>query len=235
MNLQPSTVASLGDIYLAHMGPPFQDDGHWSPRLVREAWDKLAEAYPVFEEFEVHLILGRTPMAFTTLGKHVFITRKLVQHMPQAAAVAFVLSHEVAHHALGHVPSMPWWLGRKPGWKRQMAWIAANRLGRGGVQDAVFENQADALAIRMCGKAGFDPHEAARALQILERICLDRGATRMVYGDDAFYLADFDVRKRSRRIRRYLGWYGYYPLHVRRLLIEHAVGLRDGPPPVHLN
>lgn len=46
---------------------------------------------------DVHLLDIGTPNAFATLGGHVFVTRSMIQALPNENALAWVLAHEIAH------------------------------------------------------------------------------------------------------------------------------------------
>ena len=73
-----------------------------------------------------------------------FINTGLEHAIPQDDQLATVMAHEIAHVILGH-----------------------RKLGAGSNDRAQMERDADALGVRLALRAGFDPHAAARAIEMI--------------------------------------------------------------------
>ncbi|HST60947.1 MAG TPA: M48 family metalloprotease [Longimicrobium sp.] len=118
-----------------------------------------------------------------TFGRHVYLSRRLVERVTADDPVAFVVAHELAHHALGHVAARERWIDRFasiPGSVVAAAILDAMRWRYGPEE----ELEADAYALRLCAEAGYDLRECLRALDVLEADLLDNGAFSLVYGPE---------------------------------------------------
>jgi hypothetical protein len=99
-------------------------------------------------------------------------------------AVAFVVAHEMAHYDLGHTRL----LGEQTGWARALAGLAgamlyvrsAARLLNGPDNEAA----ADALALDLCRKAGYEARACLEAFDVLAAYALDHGDIEIVYGPE---------------------------------------------------
>lgn len=151
-----------------------------------------------------------------TFGRHVYLSRRLVERVTADGPVAFVVAHEIAHHALGHQAARARWIDR-------FAALPAGSLVAGAILDALRwrhspedELDADAYALRLCAAAGYDLRECLRALDVLEADLLDRGAFSLVYGPEP---KEVDAEPGAgESVRRWL-WErerGYPPLLERR-------------------
>jgi Zn-dependent protease with chaperone function len=162
-----------------------------------------------------------------TFGRHVYLSRPLLERVRTDDAAAFVVAHEMAHHALGHVEAKERWIDR-------FAAVPAGGLVAGVILQAVRwrhspedELDADEYALRLCDAAGYDLKACLRALEVLEADLLDRGAFTSVYGPEP---EDVDAEPGAgESVRRWL-WErerGYPSLLERReRLRELAVELR---------
>ena len=122
--------------------------------------------------FRVHLIDAPFVNAFAVPGRHVILSRPIVDLCAESEAqLAFVICHEIAH-------------GLKKHWKSKMAtdFAAGTMLSvvtRGQLTDLAkkligqlisngysrsLELEADRLAVVMMATAGFDPHDGIRVL-----------------------------------------------------------------------
>jgi predicted Zn-dependent protease len=151
-----------------------------------------------------------------TFGRHVYLSRRLLERVGSDEPVAFVVAHEMAHHALGHLQSRNRWMdlfARVPaGALAAGVVVEASRLGYNVEQ----ELNADAWALRRCWQAGYDPGACLRVLDVLEADALDRGDFAAVYGPVP---ADVDAGPDlGEAVRHWLGKRerGYPPLLERR-------------------
>src|SRR5438874_44601 len=85
--------------------------------------------------------------AFTSIGRTIYVSRRLFERLPDDDAAAFVIAHELAHHDLGHIPPITArWLPLR---------IAIDLLTR-LVHRPDRELDADRRAIELCVRAGYD-------------------------------------------------------------------------------
>jgi len=124
------------------------------------------------------------PTAFTLPGPYCYLSRRFVERCASDAPAAFALAHEVAHHDLGHLHHAEMWAAntaaRAP--LRLAALVLHNLVQR--TYSREMELSADAYAIDLCRKAGYDPRECLAAFDILSWYLLDYGDTDGVYGSD---------------------------------------------------
>jgi predicted Zn-dependent protease len=153
------------------------------------------------------------PTAFATPGGRTYLSRALVDLLPDDAALAFVIGHEMAHHDLGHLsppPSLARWLVEVP---------VAARLALVGRQALhawmrpEWELAADRAGLDLALRAGYPAGGAELALRALERYALDHRSLGEVFGwseegdrDDARAGVAEWLRQRAR---------GYVPLRER--------------------
>lgn len=125
------------------------------------------------------------PVAFIVPGRYAYISRSLIEYCASDAAVALVLAHEIAHHDLGHTER----IGRI---------LAAQSLAHVPSRLAIIvlevlsnllysrdrELAADAHALDLCRRAGFDPQACLQSFDVLTRWSLDHHDLDGVYGSD---------------------------------------------------
>jgi len=103
----------------------------------------------------VILLLPRS-RAFTTVGRYVYISRRLLERLPSDDEVAFVLAHEIAHHDCGHLDLYRGWSSWIPR-SRATSYVAARlALMEHGMYSPEKEAQADLYALQLCLDAGYD-------------------------------------------------------------------------------
>ncbi len=126
------------------------------------------------QSYRITILNSPAINAFALPGGYLYVTRGLLALANDAAEVAAVLSHEMAHVTANHG------IERQ---KREEAEVIASRvvaevlssdlagkqaLARGKLRLAAFsrqqELQADVIGVRMLGEAGYDPYAAARFL-----------------------------------------------------------------------
>jgi Zn-dependent protease with chaperone function len=115
--------------------------------------------------------------AFTAPGRTVYVARRLLERLDEDAT-AFVVAHEIAHHRLGHVPS----LAALSGYTAAVSLRLALELLDRAIATRANELDADALAIDMCLDAGYDADRCTAALAYLREVALDYGATDVALG-----------------------------------------------------
>lgn len=124
------------------------------------------------EPLDVLVVWLAEHTAFTTFGRTIYISRRLLERLPDDDAAAFVVAHELAHHRLGHVPGHTWALPAQVVVALLSRWVCSAR----------HETHADLLAIEMCVAAGYDPERCLAALEILALVALDYGDVDGVLG-----------------------------------------------------
>jgi Zn-dependent protease with chaperone function len=124
------------------------------------------------------------PTAFTLPGPYVYITRRFIERCRSDDPVAFLLAHEIAHHDLGHLERAERWVDSAFAYipaalavlaLEQLAWWLYSRDN---------ELAADAYALDLCRKAGFDSKRCLQCFDILSWYLLDIHDLDEVYGSD---------------------------------------------------
>jgi predicted Zn-dependent protease len=126
------------------------------------------------------------PIAFTLPGHYVYISRSLIEYCASDAAVALVLAHEIGHHDLGHLDRADRWLATEAlvHTPQRFAILVLEVLSR-WLYSRERELAADAYALDLSRKAGFDPKQCLQCLDVLTRYALDHHDFDGVYGSDA--------------------------------------------------
>jgi len=147
----------------------------WAGERVRRVTERLQVGVPEAQRLETLVLWLDDHNAFTAQGRTIYISRRLLERLPDDDAAAFVIAHEIAHHRLGHVPALPAsWLG--------IARLLLVRLETAWVATPARETDADLLAIEMCINAGYEPERCIAALQHLVNVSLDYGDIDGVLG-----------------------------------------------------
>jgi Zn-dependent protease with chaperone function len=124
------------------------------------------------------------PIAFTLPGPYVYITRRFIERCTSDAPVAFVLAHEIGHHDLGHLKRAERWMDSAfAHLPAALAFMALERLAR-WLYSRDNELAADAYALDLCRKAGFDLKRCLQWLDIVGWYLLDIHDLDGVYGSD---------------------------------------------------
>ena len=173
----------------------------WRVDRVRRVTERLQAALPEDERFETLVIHAEQANAFTGPGRTIYITHRLLDQLPDEAAAAFVIAHELAHHHLGHLPGRydrTWPLFAEPP-------VSHER-----------ERHADLHAIELCMGAGYAPERCILALQILDAIFLACGDLEASLG--AAHDPEGDITRR-----------GYFPSRDRIAHVQaHVDAYRAG-------
>ncbi|MBL0217373.1 MAG: M48 family metalloprotease [Myxococcales bacterium] len=172
----------------------------WAVERARRVTDRLQGKLPEHDRFETIVIRSDDHNAFTAPGRTIYLSRRLLDSLPDDAAAAFVVAHELAHHHLGHVS------GRYAGGAMFDEPIAAHE----------HELHADLHAIELCLAAGYEPERCIVALQMLDAILLDAGDLEAVLG--AEHDREGEITRR-----------GYLPVRERIARVQaHVSAYRSG-------
>ena len=201
----------------------------WAAERAARVEERFYAGIPAEDRIEVVVLWIPEVTAFT-FGRHVYLSRRLMERVDADEPVALAVAHELGHHALGHQNARERWLDRFPA-------VPAGGLLAAAIVDGVRwshspeqELDADSYALHACALAGYDPAACLRLLDVLEADLLDRGALSAVDGPEPDDHAEPGVRE---SIRRWL-WEresGYPSLRERReRLMELARDLaREAP------
>lgn len=179
----------------------------WAVERVNRVTQRLQAKLAPDERFETLVIWADHHNAFTCPGQTIYISRRLLEMLPDDDAAAFVVAHEIAHHHLGHLMSFS--LPQLP-----LAMLLG--LVRSYYERHHHERHADLHAIELCMAAGYDSERCINALNILDVITLN-------YGDIEGSIGAATNRE-AEIVRR-----GYPPVQDRITAVrEHVVEYRWG-------
>jgi predicted Zn-dependent protease len=148
----------------------------WAAERAARVTENLQRDIAPVERLQSLVIWWSDHNAFTTFGRTVYVSRRLFERLPDDDSAAFIIAHELAHHRLGHIPS-----------------LGASRLLPARLVLAVLsqtlcrprrETDADQLAIEMCLGAGYDVERCLVALHVLTMVALDQGDVDGAFGGD---------------------------------------------------
>ena len=124
------------------------------------------------------------PTAFTLPGPYIYITRRFIERCRSDDPVAFALAHEIAHHDLGHLKRAERWIDSTFAHIPAALAVLALEKMTGWLYSRDNELAADAYALDLCRKAGFDPERCLKCFDILAWYLLDNHDLDGVYGTD---------------------------------------------------
>lgn len=203
------------------------EESGWAAERAARVEARLQADLPDDERLRVMVLWIPEVNAFV-VGDRVYLSRRMVERMPADEPVAWIVAHELAHHALGHTADRERWFDR-------FASLPGGALVASAIVDAVRwryspedELDADEYALRLCARAGYDLRACLRALDVLEADLLDRGAHSLVYGREP---ENVDAEPGAgEAVRRWL-WErerGYPPLLERRMRLDALARELDG-------
>ena len=171
---------SLGDFILEHLQDQyhFETDG-WARERVDRVSELLQGPDPIFE---IHIPWMEDFTAFTAPGRHIFLSRRVLEQCRTDEPAAMIVAHEMAHHELGHVRHLPDWLHELAGSETAVLLSMLRRSLFRRFHGAERERDADLHGLDLCLAAGYDGEACIGALDILERYALDHRALDAVYG-----------------------------------------------------
>jgi Zn-dependent protease with chaperone function len=117
-------------------------------------------------------------------GPYVYITRRFIERCTSDAPVAFALAHEIAHHDLGHLNRAERWMTSGFIHAPQIIVVLTIELLVRWLYSRDKEPAADAHALDLCRKAGFELKQCLQCFDILSRYLLDIHDLDGVYGTD---------------------------------------------------
>lgn len=156
----------------------------WALDMVRRVDARLQAGRPPEERFESVILWIPELNAFTMPGRHLYLSRRLVERARDDDALAFIVAHEIAHHDLGHLPDAEEWARELDSRASALAGPYIFLLQR-RLAGPERESDADAHGLNLCLAAGYDPHRCLRAFDIMEMALLDVGDVEGVFGPDA--------------------------------------------------
>ena len=124
------------------------------------------------------------PTAFTLPGPYIYITRRFIERCRSDDPVAFALAHEIAHHDLGHLKRAERWVESTFAFIPAALAVLVLEKMTGWLYSRDNELAADAYALDLCRKAGFDPKRCLQCFDILSWYLLDNHDLDGVYGTD---------------------------------------------------
>jgi len=146
----------------------------WAAERVARVTARLQADVPPDRRLDTLVVWWAEHSAFTTFGETIYMSRRLLERLPDDDAAAFVVAHEIAHHRLGHIPrylTSPLLPAR----------LVLARLGQ-ILCSPRREGDADCLGIELCLSAGYDPERCLAALEHLAMVSLDYGDVDGVLG-----------------------------------------------------
>jgi len=208
-----------------------QEREAWASDRVERVQRRINEFRPGEPPLDTTILWMAPPVAFTLTGRHVYISRTLLERLPTDDAAAFVLSHEAAHHDLGHLDLFAGWANWLPQTHAAGYVAALARLFEHKTYGPERENDADRYAIELTLRMGYNGDLAVQALAILENLSLDRGNIDGVFGPENL-LDPTDPKHESTayQIQRWV-WthlHGYHPLHERLATVRKIVSAQAG-------
>jgi len=139
--------------------------------------------------YDITVLNSPSVNAFALPGGYLYVTRGLLALANDAAEVAAVLSHEMAHVTANHGVERNQKVAVQGVADRVVNDVVSNRIAGRVAQESTRrrliafsqrqELQADALGIALLGKAGFDPFAGARFLVAMERYSAWRSASQL--------------------------------------------------------
>jgi Zn-dependent protease with chaperone function len=125
-----------------------------------------------------------SPTVFTLPGRYCYISRRFIERCASDAPVAFALAHEIGHHDLGHLRRAERWAASAVTHvPLKLAVLALLQLPK-WVYSRHMELAADAYALELCRKSGFDLQKCLECFDILSQYMLDHRDVDGVYGAD---------------------------------------------------
>ena len=160
-------------------------------------------------EFNITVIKNSPPNAFALPGGYVFVNQSILDLCRMdKSQIAFIVAHEMAHIVKGHAMERIV-MNSAVSFASNLAVVRSaitgwvRKAGIKAIQSSYsrdHELQADALAVRLCRAAGFDPAGAERLFLNLSRCSQDN-----TYVLNRYFSSHPDFKVRISEINRVLG------------------------------
>ena len=218
-----------------HEAMHFEDEA-WATERVARVEGRLQANRPPAQRLVVEIPWLDEVTAFTAPGRYIYFGRRLYERCPRDEEVAFVISHEIAHHDLGHVNLFAGWapkITKLPG--ASLFAIAFHALER-HLYGPQKECDADRHGLDLCLSAGYDGQKCLGLFHILEQYALDMGDDDMVYGPDMESDDELDENASWKTKAQIWAWQrrkGYLPVRDRCQMVRKHLLKRTQNGPSH--
>jgi hypothetical protein len=211
------------------------EDAAWAIDRVRRVEDRLQAGRAQPDRLFVEVPWLQECTAFTAPGRYIYFSRRLYELCATDEQVAFVISHEIAHHDLGHVAHFRGWANavtRLPG--ASLFALFFNTL-ESRLYGPEKECEADRHGLDLCLSGGYSGEQCLELFDILEQHALDSGDEAIVYGPDEESDDELDENATWKTKAQIWAWQrkrGYLPIRDRRqMLRKHLEARRRGSCP----
>jgi len=207
------------------------EDAPWAIERIRRVESRLQADRLQSKRLIVEIPWLEEATAFTAPGRYIYFSRRLYEVCATDEQVAFVVSHEIAHHDLGHVALFRGWTDKIVG----LPGATLFALFFHGLERLVYgpqtECDADRYGLDLCVAAGYDGKRCLELFDILEQRALYIGDLDMVYGPDVESDDELDENARWTTKARIWAWQkkrGYLPIRDRRQMLRKHLEVRGG-------
>ena len=182
---QSNRAANVGDrLYAALESSVVFETSGWAVERVERVAARLQRARPPSQRLQVVVPWIDAFTAFTTPGRYIYFSRRLLELCRHDEATAFVIAHEIAHHDLGHLDLLARWLPYVIGTGTARLLTVLYRCMEGALFSSQKESDADRRAIDLCLEAGYDARKCLLIFDVLEKFALDIGDVDGALGTD---------------------------------------------------
>ena len=215
---------------IEHYGLETEDWAKERVARVTEALNRVRKPLPALES---HILWVDVMTAFTAPGRHVYISRELLERAASDDPIALVIAHEMAHHDLGHIKMYTAGLNlfrHVPGAFDAAVFL---RLGDRFVLGPERESAADRRSLELCLKAGYSGKECLELFGLMEIYALNFGDLDIVYGpDDILEAEESGVHGFIHSMRKWTWEHmrGYESLRDRKAALKAAIAQMEDLP-----
>ena len=205
------------------------EDAAWAIERARRVEDRLQAGRAQSDRLWVEIPWLEEATAFTAPGRYIYFSRRLYELCATDEQVAFVISHEIAHHDLGHVALFRGWanaVARLPGATLFALFFHALESRLYGPEK---ECQADKHGMELCLSAGYSGELCLELLDILEQRAIYVGDEDIVYGPDKESDDELDENATWTTKAQIWAWQrkrGYLPIRDRRQMLRKYLEAR---------
>jgi len=199
------------------------EDATWAIDRIRRVEERLQGGRTQSDSLTVEIPWLDEATAFTAPGRYIYFSRRLYELCATDEQVAFVISHEIAHHDLGHVALFHGWanaVARLPGATLFALFFHALECRLYGPEK---ECQADRYGLDLCLRGGYSGECCLDLLDILEQRALYIGDEESVYGPDEESDDELDENATWKTKAQIWAWQrkrGYLPIRDRRQMLR---------------